>query len=240
MAFSKRRVPYTLGTDKLGDEKGPLKAHLEPEEEKKLSGDMRFLYNRLYPSSESEKKRKDLVKKLEHIFNKQWPGHVIKVNVFGSTGNNLSTNDSDSRSDVHGVEQYGLIKSLADICITTDFKDLEHVCMLADLLASSAYDSYHTQSELTVFEDDMKRVVCVSSAKVPIVKIWDPILELACDINVNNPIALENTRMIKTYVQIDDRVRELAMIIKYWTKRRILNDAGKSKACQKNRTTDSG
>jgi DNA polymerase sigma len=68
--------------------------------------------------------------------------------------------------------------------------------------------------------------VCVSHAKVPIVKIWDPDLQLACDMNVNNTLALENTRMIKTYVDIDERVRPLAMIVKYWTKRRILNDAG--------------
>lgn len=75
--------------------------------------------------------------------------------------------------------------------------------------------------------DGMEKVVCRASAKVPIVKIWDPELQLACDLNVNNPLALENTRMIKTYVQMDDRVRPLAKIIKYWTKRRILNDAGK-------------
>lgn len=73
----------------------------------------------------------------------------------------------------------------------------------------------------------MERVVCISHAKVPIVKIWDPELRLACDMNVNNTLALENTRMIRTYVEIDERVRPLAMIIKYWTKRRILNDAGK-------------
>ena len=71
-------------------------------------------------------------------------------------------------------------------------------------------------------------MVCVPSAKVPIVKMWDPKLDLACDMNVNNTLALENTRMIKTYIQIDSRVRELAMIIKYWTKKRILNDAGMS------------
>jgi DNA polymerase sigma len=75
--------------------------------------------------------------------------------------------------------------------------------------------------------DGMKDVICVSTAKVPIVKIWDPELRLACDMNVNNTLALENTRMIKTYVEIDSRVRQLAMIIKHWTKRRILNDAGK-------------
>jgi len=73
----------------------------------------------------------------------------------------------------------------------------------------------------------MEKVVCRAVAKVPIVKCWDPKLSLACDINVNNPLALENTRMIRTYVQLDDRVRPLAKIIKYWTKRRLLNDAGK-------------
>jgi DNA polymerase sigma len=72
----------------------------------------------------------------------------------------------------------------------------------------------------------MERVVCVSSAKVPIVKIWDPELQLACDMNVNNTLALENTRMVRTYVSIDERVRPLAMIVKYWTRRRIVNDAG--------------
>lgn len=71
----------------------------------------------------------------------------------------------------------------------------------------------------------MERVVCVSHAKVPIVKIWDPELKLACDMNVNNTLALENTRMIRTYVDVDERVRPLAMSVKHWTKRRILNDA---------------
>lgn len=78
----------------------------------------------------------------------------------------------------------------------------------------------------------MERVVCVPHAKVPIAKFWDPELQLACDMNVNNTLALENTRMIKTYVEIDDRVRPLAMIVKQWTKRRILNDAGKLKSCR--------
>lgn len=58
--------------------------------------------------------------------------------------------------------------------------------------------------------DGMEKVVCRASAKVPIIKLWDPELELACDINVNNPLALDNTRMIKTYVQIDERVRPAA------------------------------
>lgn len=76
--------------------------------------------------------------------------------------------------------------------------------------------------------DGMERVVCIPGAKVRIVKVWDPVLKLACDMNVNNTLALENTRLIKTYVQIDERVRQLGMIVKYWTKQRILNDAGET------------
>jgi DNA polymerase sigma len=100
-------------------------------------------------------------------------------------------------------------ESDVDVCIQTPMHKLEEMHMLAEALAKHG----------------MEKVVCVPGAKVRIVKIWDPELNLACDMNVNNTLALENTRMIKTYVQVDERVRPLAMIIKYWTKQRILNDA---------------
>lgn len=73
----------------------------------------------------------------------------------------------------------------------------------------------------------MEKVVCISAAKVPIVKIWDPELKLACDMNVNNTLALENTRMVRTYVDMDERIRPMALAVKHWTRRRIINDAGK-------------
>ena len=152
-----------------------------------------MLYEELQPTSESEQRRSRFIQKLDNILREQWPASSVKVNVFGSTGNSLGTSDSD-----------------VDICITTDCKELERVCNIAELLA----------------QHGMEKVVCVSSAKVPIVKVWDPDLQVACDINVNNPLALENTQLVRTYVSIDNRVRPLAMIIKYWAKRRILNDAG--------------
>lgn len=99
--------------------------------------------------------------------------------------------------------------------------------MLANALAERMESTVLLRCDRTdVHLDGMERVVCVPHAKVPIVKFWDPQLQLACDMNVNNTLALENTRMIKTYVEIDERVRPLAMIVKQWTKRRILNDAG--------------
>ncbi|KAL4916789.1 hypothetical protein BDW62DRAFT_211625 [Aspergillus aurantiobrunneus] len=193
MSFFRRRMPYSLGADLLPEEKEGLKQRLRAEEEKQLTADILEVYDRLLPSAESDSRRRRLVRKLEDLFNQQWPGCQIKVHVFGSSGNKLCSSDSD-----------------VDICITTTCKELEHVCLLADVLAKNG----------------MERVVCISHAKVPIVKIWDPELRLACDMNVNNTLALENTRMVRTYVEIDERVRPLAMIIKHWTKRRILNDAG--------------
>lgn len=194
MAKARRRVPYSLGPDKLGPDPTRSRKRLSSEEEQTVSRDMQDLYHRLLPSPDSEQRRARLVQKLERILCIKWPDASIKVNVFGSTGNSLGTSDSD-----------------VDICITTDSKDLSRVCSIAELLAING----------------MERVVCVSSAKVPIVKVWDPELQVACDLNVNNPIALENTALIKSYIEIDSRVRPLAMIIKHWAKRRILNDAGK-------------
>ncbi|KAH7115124.1 hypothetical protein B0J11DRAFT_124257 [Dendryphion nanum] len=190
-AFGRRRMPYT-SSDILEKAKEEPKKSLDPQEDEKLSGDMRTLYDRLLPTQESTDRRQAFVKKLENILHTEWPGTEFKVHVFGSSGNDLYTNDSD-----------------VDICIQTPMKRLEEMHLLAATL-----DKY-----------GMEKVVCVPQAKVRIVKVWDPDLKLACDMNVNNTLALENTRMIKTYVQIDERVRPLAMILKHWTKQRILNDA---------------
>lgn len=90
-------MPYSLGGDKLEQQAGPLKAHLDPDEDKKLSGDMRELYDRLLPSAESEERRVKFVQKLETLLNTQWPGNKIRVHVFGSSGNKLCTNASDGQ-----------------------------------------------------------------------------------------------------------------------------------------------
>lgn len=95
MAFFRRRMPYSLGADLLPEEKDGLKERLEPEEEKRLSADMLEVYDQLLPSAESDDRRRQLVRKLEKLFNDQWPGCNIKVHVFGSSGNKLCSSDSD-------------------------------------------------------------------------------------------------------------------------------------------------
>lgn len=95
MAYFRRRIPYSLGADILPEEKEGLKEKLEPEEEKRLTTDIMDLYDRLLPSAESDDRRRQLVSKLEKLFNEQWPGHEIKAHVFGSSGNKLCSSNSD-------------------------------------------------------------------------------------------------------------------------------------------------
>ena len=96
MAHTKRRMPYSIGSEKLEQLKtADIKSKLSEDEERTLSTDMRELYARLLPTEESERKRETLVHKLEKLFNDEWPGHNIKVHVFGSSGNLLCTDESD-------------------------------------------------------------------------------------------------------------------------------------------------
>lgn len=144
MAYFRRRIPYSMGSDILPEEKEALKEELTPEEEKKLTDDIEELYERLLPSAESDDRRRQLVAKLEKLFNEQWPGHEIKAKVFGSSGNKLCSSDSDGTwSGISNcwLEQQQADSCVVDICITTDYKALEHVCLLAEVLAKRKDDT---------------------------------------------------------------------------------------------------
>lgn len=91
---SRRRIPYTIGTDRLERQEN-VKATLDPHEEERLSGDMRELYDRLLPSADSQAKRIQAVDKLRRILTTEWPDKDIQVSVFGSSGNLLCTSESD-------------------------------------------------------------------------------------------------------------------------------------------------
>lgn len=96
MAHTKRRMPYSIGSEKLEKlDAAEVKSKLSEDEEKKLTTDMRELYDRLLPTADVEGKKEKLVRKLEKLLNDQWPGHDIQVHMFGSTGNLLCTDSSD-------------------------------------------------------------------------------------------------------------------------------------------------
>ncbi|KAI8870434.1 Nucleotidyltransferase, partial [Ramicandelaber brevisporus] len=149
-------------------------------------------HSRLYASQESTVRRQQFVEKIERICRVEWPERNVKVNVFGSSANGLATSTSD-----------------VDICLTTDWRELEDVKIVAQALEKHG----------------MKSIKWIAKAKVPLVRFIDPEMQLACDINVNHPLAIYNTQMVHIFVQIDERVKPLAAIMRYWARRRDLDDA---------------
>lgn len=96
-----RRMPYTLGPGSVQKvDLDTVKSKLTREEERKLSTDMREIYDRLLPSPAVEDNREKLVQKLEKMFNDEWPGHDIRVHRFGSSGNLLCSDDSDGACQI--------------------------------------------------------------------------------------------------------------------------------------------
>lgn len=144
MAFSKRRIPYSIGTDKLESVHPPPKLTLAPADEARLSRDMQDLYQRhLLPSAESEARRRSFLRKLADLLNKEWPHGQIEVKLFGSSGNLLCTSDSDGQcSSIPKCCHPSSLTSpvLVDLCITTPLKELEQVCLLAKALDKRTLD----------------------------------------------------------------------------------------------------
>lgn len=94
LVLQRRRIPYSLGSEALPDEKPPRDS-LSTEDDATLTADMEKLYNELLPSDESNERRRKFLIKLERLLNDEWPGHEIKVHPFGSTENKLCSTDSD-------------------------------------------------------------------------------------------------------------------------------------------------
>merc|ERR1719229_393550 len=47
---------------------------------------------------------------------------------------------------------------------------------------------------------------------------------MACDISVNNALAVANSHLLRAYLKADSRVRPLALCVKAWAKARKIND----------------
>ena len=55
--------------------------------------------------------------------------------------------------------------------------------------------------------------------------IAQSVLRLQVDITVNNILAIVNTKLLKDYGVIDERLLQLVFVVKLWAKRRQVNDS---------------
>ena len=71
---------------------------------------------------------------------------------------------------------------------------------------------------------EMEEVQARPKARVPIVALKDKLSGLKSDICMCNTLALANSRLLRAYMQIDPRARQLALVVKHWAKRRSINN----------------
>ncbi|XP_066141430.1 speckle targeted PIP5K1A-regulated poly(A) polymerase-like [Euwallacea fornicatus] len=58
----------------------------------------------------------------------------------------------------------------------------------------------------------------ITTAKVPLIKCIHKETQIKCDININNILAVCNSKLIHYYMSIDLKVKQVMIILKYWAK----------------------
>uniref|UniRef100_A0A1J3HW19 RNA uridylyltransferase n=1 Tax=Noccaea caerulescens TaxID=107243 RepID=A0A1J3HW19_NOCCA len=109
------------------------------------------------------------------------------------------------------ANSFGFPKSDIDVCLAIEDEDINKADMLlrlAEILEA----------------DNLQNVQALTRARVPIVKLMDPVTGISCDICINNVLAVVNTKLLRDYARIDVRLRQLAFIVKHWAKSRRVNE----------------
>ncbi|EPS59851.1 hypothetical protein M569_14951 [Genlisea aurea] len=119
----------------------------------------------------------------------------------------------DARLHLYGscANSFGFPKSDIDVCLVMKLENedkAEVLLKLAEILKA----------------ENLQNVQALTRARVPIVKLMDPVTGIACDICINNILAVENTKLLRDYARIDVRLRQLAFVVKYWAKKREVNE----------------
>ncbi|CAO3575075.1 unnamed protein product [Mortierella alpina] len=161
-----------------------------------LTRDARILCQELKPKPEEETRKLALLKKLSDIAREVFG--EAEVLPFGSSGNGLALANADM-----------------DVCVflntkpgSVEVSPVEFVERIGDRLEEDA---------------DFENILQLKRARVPIVKL-NHVNGIACDIGYQNDLAIWNTRMLRAYCKIDERVRDIVVIIKLWAKRRKINN----------------
>ncbi|KAG5021993.1 hypothetical protein JHK82_017870 [Glycine max] len=179
------------------------------------------IYGSLIPPEEEKLKQKKLVALLEKLVSKEWP--TAKLYLYGSCANS-----------------FGVSKSDIDVCLAIEEADMEKskiIMKLADILQSDNLQNVQgvfgspvelggipTSFGLWANYGTNVQSRALTRARVPIVKLMDPVTGISCDICINNLLAVVNTKLLRDYAHIDPRLRQLAFIIKHWAKSRRVNE----------------
>ncbi len=154
----------------------------------------------LLPSQDFFIVREDVRKRLEDLIMRNVPtvpkGAILQV--FGSSANGFAVDTAD-------LDMVLMYPSSA----VAPERPREVIEALAEVLNAEEFQNVDSRA----------------TARIPIVLFKDPETGIECDISVMNPLAVRNSTLLFTYATIDPRVRSLGYILKYWARRRSINNA---------------
>ncbi|KAF9931829.1 hypothetical protein FBU30_009525 [Linnemannia zychae] len=145
----------------------------------------------LQSSGDAVMQRAELLDRLETLFKAHFSNVDISLRPFGSHITALGNNYSD-----------------IDICVFIEPEQFNTQASYADI----RYLAKFLESL------QMQHVTAITDAKVPIVKFVDPKSGIHCDMNVQHPLGIYNSEMINNYLEIDERLEKLIVILKYFAK----------------------
>ncbi|KAF9937031.1 Zinc finger, CCHC domain-containing protein [Mortierella alpina] len=132
----------------------------------------------------------------------EFPGAGLQLKPFGSYVTGLGNSDSD-----------------IDICVYAEHYEPH----------AAHSDVVHLASILRL--QGFAEVRAIPDAKVPIIKFVDPHTGIACDMNVQHPLGIYNSSLIKAYLDIDARLSSFLYLLKHFAKVHGILDASSGYLC---------
>ncbi|KAG0250240.1 hypothetical protein BG011_008562 [Mortierella polycephala] len=161
-------------------------------------------YIQLLPQPESFVHRASLLDRLQLLFTTEFPSKGLQLLPFGSYITGLGNTWSD-----------------IDICVFVNPGNFEPYAQHSDVTHLAQFLKKH----------GMQEVVAIADAKVPIIKFVDPATQIKCDLNVQHPLGIYNSQLIKTYLEIDARLGKLLYLLKYFAKGHGILDGSSGFLC---------
>ena len=160
-----------------------------------LSAQLAQLIGTLQPQELDVQRQRACFERVKALVTREWP--QAQLLMYGSCANSFGGPSSD-----------------VDTCLALPWADRpERKRAVVQRIA-----------QLAQADGGYLEVMALTHARMPVAKLVDARTGVACDVCVNNFLAVFNTRMLRDYAALDPRLRLLGYAVKHWAKRRQVNE----------------
>lgn len=160
-----------------------------------MNKDAESIIQRLNPQPIERERRDALLNYLRTVLSQVFPD--AELHPFGSTANGLGMANADM-----------------DLCVCFNNQIKSKV---------TAVEFVEHMGNLLQQDGRFSEVKLLTRTRIPIIKLKH-MDGLCSDIGFENRLALWNTRLLKTYTEVDPRLKKLVYLVKHWSKQRSINE----------------